>query len=157
MTLILCGSECCVLHPCPCASACSCVHVDVGVHLQNDGPGEAFFPSSPCFCLGPDTDEPNRVLVNIYPPVRAGNPLARQKKPRGRQGFRNAFSESVLPRLRAFKPDIVFVSAGFDGAYSDPIGGQLGLRPTDFHWMTRMLQEVADEMSNGRLVSVLGN
>lgn len=125
------------------------------VHLQCDAVADAFFPSSPCFCLGPDTSEPNCVLVNVYPPVRSGNPLARQKKIRGRGGFRKGISDIILPALKAFRPDIIFISAGFDGAHSDPIGGALGLKPADFHWMTRLLQEAADEVCAGRLVSVL--
>jgi acetoin utilization deacetylase AcuC-like enzyme len=125
------------------------------VHLQYDGPKDYFFPSSPCCILGADERDPNRVLVNVYPPVRAGNPLSRQRKPRGRNGFRTSFSEVIIPALRAFKPDIIFISAGFDGASTDPIGGQVGLKPEDFHWMTGLIKEVAEEVCGGRLISVL--
>ena len=125
------------------------------VHLQYDGPKNFFFPSSTCCILGAEERNPNRVLVNVYPPVRAGNPLSKSGKPRSRRGFRTAFEEAILPALKAFNPDIIFISAGFDGASTDPIGGQMGLKPIDFHWMAEKIQIVADEVCGGRVVSVL--
>ena len=53
------------------------------VHLQCDAAADAFSPSSPCFCLGPDTIEPNCVLVNVYPPVRAPWPDKRKSEAAG--------------------------------------------------------------------------
>ena len=125
------------------------------VHLQYDGPKDFFFPSSTCCLLGADENESNRVLVNIYPPVRPGNPLSKSGKPRGRGGFRSSFEEIILPALRNFNPDIIFISAGFDGASTDPIGGQVGLNPIDFHWMAEQIQIIADDVCGGRVVSVL--
>jgi acetoin utilization deacetylase AcuC-like enzyme len=74
---------------------------------------------------------------------------------RGRRGVRRAFREKVLPALYHFKPDIIFISAGFDGAASDPIGGRLGMRPEDFYWISRQLTAAADALCGGRVVSVL--
>lgn len=125
------------------------------VHLQYDGPKDYFFPSSSCCILGTEERHPNRVLVNVYPPVRAGNPLSKSGKRRSRGGFRSAFEDVIIPALRAFSPDIIFISAGFDGASTDPIGGQVGLKPIDFHWMAEKVQIVADEVCGGRVVSVL--
>jgi acetoin utilization deacetylase AcuC-like enzyme len=125
------------------------------VHLQYDGPKNYFFPSSTCCILGAEERNPNRVLVNVYPPVRPGNPLSKSGKPRSRRGFRTAFEDVILPALKAFNPDIIFISAGFDGASTDPIGGQMGLKPVDFHWMAEKIQVVADEVCGGRVVSVL--
>ena len=48
-----------------------------------------------------------------------------------------------------------FETAGFDGASTDFIGGQLGLKPEDFHWMGELVQSVADDVCGGRVVSVL--
>ena len=125
------------------------------VHLQYDGPKDYFFPSSTCCILGAEERHPNRVLVNIYPPLKAGNPLTRTGKPRSRDGFRRAFADVIMPALKTFHPDIIFISAGFDGASTDPIGGQVGLKPEDFHWMAEQIQIVADEVCGGRVVSVL--
>jgi acetoin utilization deacetylase AcuC-like enzyme len=125
------------------------------VHLQYDGPKDYFFPSSNCCILGAEERHPNRVLVNVYPPVRAGNPLSKSGKRRSRGGFRSSFEDVIIPALRIFNPDIIFISAGFDGASTDPIGGQVGLKPIDFHWMAEKIQIVADEVCGGRVVSVL--
>ena len=125
------------------------------VHLQYDGPKDFFFPSSNCCILGAEERHPNRVLVNVYPPVRAGNPLSKSGKRRSRGGFRSSFEDVIIPALRTFNPDIIFISAGFDGASTDPIGGQVGLKPIDFHWMAEKIQIVADEVCGGRVVSVL--
>jgi acetoin utilization deacetylase AcuC-like enzyme len=63
-------------------------------------------------------------------------------------------SSTILPRLDAFKPDLVIVSAGFDAHMRDPLAN-LNLAEEDFAWATQKLMEVADRHSNGRLVSVL--
>ena len=49
---------------------------------------------------------------------------------RGRAGFRAAISEDVLPRIRAFAPDLLLLSAGFDGADGDDGNAQVVNRPS---------------------------
>ena len=56
--------------------------------------------------------------------------------------------------LDALEPDIIFISAGFDAAYGDPLAG-LTLRPSDYHALTRYLMAIADRSCAGRIVSVL--
>jgi acetoin utilization deacetylase AcuC-like enzyme len=68
--------------------------------------------------------------------------------------FRAAFSDLILPRLRAFSPDIVIISAGFDAHYRDPLGN-LKLEDDDFAWATKQLMELADKTAEGRVVSLL--
>lgn len=53
-----------------------------------------------------------------------------------------------------FKPDIIFISAGFDGHLTDPLG-QLMLEDKDFISMTRTVRQWADDACNGRIVSCL--
>lgn len=53
-----------------------------------------------------------------------------------------------------FKPDIIFISAGFDAHKSDPLG-QLKLENADFISMTQTVKQWADETCNGRIVSCL--
>lgn len=126
------------------------------IHLQSESPTNPFFPSSPCCLLGEDCDEPNRVFVNVFPSEvpRALIVFARNRL-RGREGFREAFITRVIPRLKAFQPDFIFISSGFDGSSTDPVGGQLGLLPQDFHAMVQELRVCAENMCGGRLVSVL--
>jgi acetoin utilization deacetylase AcuC-like enzyme len=59
-----------------------------------------------------------------------------------------------IPRLEAFKPEMIFVSAGFDGHREDDMG-QLGLTEQDYAWMTMRVKDVARRFSKGRIVSCL--
>lgn len=69
-------------------------------------------------------------------------------------GFRQAVEQSWLPRLEAFAPQLVLVSAGFDGHQADYMA-QLNLVDDDYAWVTRRLCEQADRSADGRLVSSL--
>ena len=68
----------------------------------------------------------------------------------GGAAFRAAWERTGLPALRAFAPELLIVSAGFDAHRADPLA-QLRLEADDFGWITDRLLEVA----GGRLVSVL--
>jgi acetoin utilization deacetylase AcuC-like enzyme len=59
-----------------------------------------------------------------------------------------------MPRLEAFKPQMVFVSAGFDAHRDDDLG-QLGLVEADYTWLTQRIKDVADRHAQGRIVSCL--
>ena len=83
------------------------------------------------------------VVVNV--PLPAGT---------GSDDFRWAYSDLILPKLREFRPELVIVSAGFDGHAADPMA-HLRLQVADFDWVTRQLLDVAAECCQRRLVSVL--
>ena len=76
--------------------------------------------------------------------------------PQGADGeqFRAAVEQLFLPALDAFRPELVFVSAGFDAHRDDPLGG-LNLVEDDYAWITRELCALADRHAQGRVVSVL--
>ena len=59
-----------------------------------------------------------------------------------------------MPRLEAFKPQMVFISAGFDAHRDDELG-QLGLVEADYEWITRRVKDIADRHAGGRIVSCL--
>ena len=67
---------------------------------------------------------------------------------------RAAIDEMWLPRLEEFKPQMLFISAGFDAHREDELG-QLGLVEADYAWITRRLVEVAERHARGRIVSCL--
>ena len=67
---------------------------------------------------------------------------------------REAIESMWLPRLAQFKPQMLFVSAGFDAHREDELG-QLGLVEADYAWITRQLVKVAAEHAQGRIVSCL--
>lgn len=62
--------------------------------------------------------------------------------------------EHWLPALHAFKPQMIFISAGFDGHRDDDMGG-MGLVEADYAWITRQIMAVAREHAGGRVVSCL--
>jgi len=76
--------------------------------------------------------------------------------PAGTKGdvVRQVVDEVWLPRLRAFKPQALFISAGFDAHREDDLG-QMGLVESDYAYMTRRLMDVADEFGEGRVISSL--
>jgi len=82
-------------------------------------------------------------IVNA--PLRAGD---------GGEAFREAMETAILPRLEAFAPDLVIISAGFDAHRRDPLGN-LNFVEADYAWATRKLMEIAGKTGGERVVSVL--
>jgi acetoin utilization deacetylase AcuC-like enzyme len=82
-------------------------------------------------------------IVNT--PLRAGD---------GGDIFREAFDVAILPRVEAFRPDLILISAGFDAHWRDPLA-DLQLTEADFAWATQKLMEIADRRCGGRVVSLL--
>ncbi len=68
--------------------------------------------------------------------------------------MRRAYEAHALPRLRAFAPELIVISAGFDAHAEDPLA-QLNWNEADFAWVTREICKVAAECCDGRVVSTL--
>ena len=68
--------------------------------------------------------------------------------------FHEAVEAVILPRLVAFAPDAIIISAGFDAHWRDPLA-QLNLTEADFAWITAQILEVAEHCCDGRVVSML--
>jgi acetoin utilization deacetylase AcuC-like enzyme len=68
--------------------------------------------------------------------------------------FRAAMEDAILPRLRAFRPDLLIVSAGFDAHARDPLA-QINLTEEDFAWATSKLIDATQASAAGRVVSLL--
>ncbi len=82
-------------------------------------------------------------MVNVPIPPYARGPQVRE-----------AIEQMWLPRLEAFQPQMIFVSAGFDAHREDELG-QLGLVEDDYAWITRQLVALAQRHAQGRIVSCL--
>ena len=67
---------------------------------------------------------------------------------------RALIEKSWMERLDAFRPQMIFISAGFDAHRDDELG-QLGLVEADYAWMTERIKDVADRHAQGRIVSCL--
>ncbi|CUV07594.1 unnamed protein product [Cryptosporidium hominis] len=70
--------------------------------------------------------------------------------------FRNKIKRFLLPKLLQFRPNIIFISAGFDGHVIDIVGkGFTSCTEGDYTWLTQQLISIANLCCNGRIVSVL--
>ena len=67
---------------------------------------------------------------------------------------RELIETAWIPRLEAFKPEMIFISAGFDAHREDDMG-QLGLVEQDYAWITQRVKDVAKRHAKGRIVSSL--
>lgn len=68
--------------------------------------------------------------------------------------FRKAVTDHWLPALDAFKPEMIFVSAGFD-AHRDDEMSQLHFSDGDYVWITQQIKAIAGKYASGRIVSAL--
>ncbi|ETV93018.1 hypothetical protein, variant [Aphanomyces invadans] len=114
--------------------------------------GAWFYPgsgeSTPILNLGELAAPSEPLVVNVGLPYQRGN-LARQE-------WRRVFRSDILPQVVAFQPDIIFLSAGFDGHRSENVNwGYVGLMEHDFEWLTQSVVKVANTVCNGRVISVL--
>ena len=72
----------------------------------------------------------------------------------GSADFREAMTGEVLPALRAFAPEFILISAGFDAHVDDPLAG-LRFTEDDFEWATAQIASIAGDICEGRVVSTL--
>ncbi len=68
--------------------------------------------------------------------------------------YEQAFMQLILPKIDAFKPDAILISAGFDAHKLDPLA-QINMSTEFFGWMTQRVMEMADKHCNGRILSAL--
>ena len=72
----------------------------------------------------------------------------------GSARFRTTWEHGAFPRVAAFKPELLLISAGFDAHADDPLAGMM-LHENDFAWITNKLCDLADKYCSGRIVSAL--
>jgi acetoin utilization deacetylase AcuC-like enzyme len=72
----------------------------------------------------------------------------------GEEDYLETVDGEVLPALRAWKPDFLAVSAGFDIWRGDPLGG-FGVTERGFHGLGRRVAELAAACCGGRSLTVL--
>jgi len=115
-----------------------------------------------------ETGTPRRSDAEVELKIRsrASSPVpSNTGVPRGRIAYRHSIQNRLLPALRAFNPDLILISAGFDASKGDvgnakhEAGGKekmgIDLEPEDYAWTTSKILEIADICCQGRVVSVL--
>ena len=120
----------------------------ISAHIYNEQNPKTFYPYSGGI-------ETNTLRIDeIYPGGILNIPFG--FKNNYSYDYRNMFRTKIIPRLYKFKPDIIFVSAGFDGHELEIINqNHMCLQEYDYAWITEQLQRVANKFCEGRLISVL--
>ncbi len=128
--------------------------VDFDVHHGNgtqdllwDEP-RCLFASSHQMPLYPGTGSPREVgahgqIVNAPLPEGSGGARMRQ-----------VYDSVIFPRLVAWQPELILISAGFDAHADDPLAG-LEWQADDYAWLTRRICDIAADCAGGRVVSCL--
>jgi acetoin utilization deacetylase AcuC-like enzyme len=123
------------------------VHHGNGTQHMFEKDRDLFYASShqyPCYPgTGAATERGVGNIVNTPLPPGSGS-----------EPFRMAWEARILPKLTAFAPELLIISAGFDAHAADPLA-QLRLREADFYWVTQKLLDVADKTCPERVVSLL--
>lgn len=128
--------------------------IDFDVHHGNgsqdliEDDRRVFFASTHQMPLYPGTgfsDEDGAFGNVLNVPLEAGS---------GGQTMRRIYENVVFPAVTSFKPEMIFVSAGFDAHRDDPLA-QLNWTTEDFGWITGRICALANELCDGRLVSTL--
>jgi len=131
--------------------------VDWDVHHGN-GTQKAFYASDRVFYISlhqyphyPGTGSDKETGMgsgegyNLNIPMRSGS---------DDDDYRVALEEKIVPALNDFRPELIFISAGFDAHMYDPLAG-IGLSTEFYGEMTDYLKHVAEKHCAGRIISVL--
>jgi acetoin utilization deacetylase AcuC-like enzyme len=102
------------------------------------GPG--FYPGTGWI---EDAPHARKRIVNVPLPARAGD-----------QVYEQVADQIFVPFLESFRPQMLFVSVGFDAHWNDPIT-MLGLSTAGYLMLARKMMALAEEHCKGRLVFVL--
>lgn len=125
--------------------------LDFDVHHGNgtedivDGDPGILFCSSFQFPFYPGNYRENVTDQRVNVPLPSGGNSA---------DFRHAITTNWLPALESFKPQMIFISAGFDAHAEDPLAN-LMLVDDDYVWITNQIMDVAERHCDGRIVSML--
>jgi acetoin utilization deacetylase AcuC-like enzyme len=123
------------------------VHHGNGTQARFADDASLFYASTHQFPLYPGTGAASETglgnIVNV--PLR---PMS------GSREFRLGMTRTILPALDAFRPQMIFISAGFDAHRNDPLA-QLALEDDDYTWVTEQLLDVARRHAKGRVVAAL--
>ena len=120
----------------------------ISTHIYDEQNQNGFFPYSGGY------KENTSKNSNIYPGGIFNIPFNIRKNLS--YEYRNILRTKIIPRLYKFKPDIIFISSGFDGHKNEIINKQnMFLNEFDFAYITQEIQFVANKFCEGRVISVL--
>lgn len=125
--------------------------VDFDVHHGNGT--ESMFMGDPRVCLWSSFQHP------FYPGTKLFNKpehihLVPLDAGTSSEAYRDKVNSDLIPILENFKPEMIFISAGFDAHHSDPLAN-LNFKTEDYYFITHAVCKVADKYSQGRVISTL--
>ena len=125
--------------------------VDFDVHHGNGT--EEIFADDPRVLMVSTFQHPLYPYSGMQPmgPNMVNIPLATGS---GSDAFRAAVRDHWLPALEKHRPELIYVSAGFDAHREDPLAG-LKLADADYAWVTREIVAAAHADAQGRIISTL--
>ncbi|NOQ34742.1 MAG: histone deacetylase family protein [Methylococcaceae bacterium] len=127
--------------------------VDFDVHHGNGT--QAAFYNNPLVFYASSHEMPNFPHTGYPQETGVGNivnvPLHSGEKG---ESVRKKYSDIIFPVLRAFKPELLLISAGFDAHKDDPLASIM-LIEDDYRWLTQQLMKIAGEFCEGRVISAL--
>lgn len=128
--------------------------VDFDVHHGNGT--EAAFANDPRVLMASFFQHPLYPYSGVHAPGSAPSNLVNIPVPAHTRGdaVRELVNTHWLPALHAHRPQMLFISAGFDAHREDDMA-MMGLVEADYAWITRELVKVAQEHAQGRIVSCL--
>lgn len=123
------------------------VHHGNGTQVAFEHNPDVFYASSHEMPNFPGTGRPQDTgvgnIVNV--PLHSGE---------DGESVRKKYSDIIFPALRAFKPELLLISAGFDAHRDDPLASVM-LVEDDYRWLTAGLIDIATESCDGKIVSAL--
>eukprot|EP01038_Epipyxis_sp_PR26KG_P004337 gene4337-6139_t len=129
--------------------------IDYDVHHGN-GTQQAFWDDSEGLFISLHQD--NNYPVGVGSMIETGGDAAKGSNINiplppgsGTGAYQYAFTTVVIPAIKRFKPDFIFVSSGFDASYADPLGSMM-LTSESFGWMANQLLDCAKSECAGRIL-----
>lgn len=103
------------------------------------------YPFYPGTGAAEDTGAGAGIEYTLNVPMRAGANI---------ENYKNAFIHSLTPAAEKFHPELILISAGFDAHRNDPLAA-ISLEDEDFGELTTLVKDIANNLCQGRIVSVL--
>lgn len=121
------------------------VHHGNGTEKIFSNDNRVFFWSSFQHPFYPGVDLDKQPAHFVFDPLSAGS---------GSEDFRYCVDKHLFPALRAFSPELIFISAGFDAHQQDPLA-EIKLNESDYYYVTDKIVNFAENTCKGRVISTL--
>ncbi len=124
------------------------VHHGNGTQTVFETDPNVLYISSHSYPFYPGTGNMNEIGSGAGTGATVNLPLSERS---GDAIFKKVYSAIVLPIIKRFKPDFIFINAGYDAHFKDPLGN-LGLSLAGYTWLCQFLVDIAGEVCQGRII-----